>query len=101
MEEGATITPVALLPGLQLFWTILGSSFIYNTGLSSLGLLQWVPALSRERKKPAVLVSGVTTDATPGYSCTLPTLIPLFLEAPPGKRLEPGHRHHGDLPAPG
>lgn len=47
LREGAAVTPVALLPGLQMFWTILGSSFIYNIGLPSLGLLQWVPALSQ------------------------------------------------------
>lgn len=37
--EGASDTPVASLPGLRMFWTILGSSFVYNIGLPSLGLL--------------------------------------------------------------
>lgn len=43
----AAVTPAALLPRLQMFWTILGSSFIYNIGLPSVGLLQGVPALSQ------------------------------------------------------
>lgn len=35
---------VPLLPRLRMFWSILGGSYIYNTGLPSLGLPKTVPS---------------------------------------------------------
>lgn len=51
LGEDTTVTPVALLPGMQMFRTILGSSFIYNIGLPSLGLLQRVPIPSQRERR--------------------------------------------------
>lgn len=85
LGKGTTVTPVALLPGLQMFWTILGSSFIYNMGLPSLGLLQRVPIPSQRERcwQPGGIVQ--IRSLVPSTHCTL----------------EAGHNHHTDLPAPG
>lgn len=66
LGEGTTVTPVTLLPGLQMFWTILGTSFIYNIGLPSLGPLQRVPNPSqRERSgQPGGTVQMPTSSTT-------------------------------------